>query len=157
MLSVPLSASGEAQQFNLYHISPTVDLSGATVTARIYAPAATSGQINVWFTSGDNATGDGLVQQFSEFNAGFTDITIPVPAADGSFDPSVVNVVHIDVMATSSGPWQDPTTIVYLDGVVSSNGNLVDTFDTNPDADRFVQSQYQSVAGSSYEWLAEYR
>ena len=154
-LSVPLAADGQDQGFDIYHLSPPLDLSGATVTARVYAPNAINGQITLWLSSGGGASA-GVITAFTELNAGYFEVTATVPAADGTFDPSQIDGVHLEVQLTSSGPWQSPTTIVYLDSVVSSNGILNDTFDTSPDASLFVQSTWQTVSDSSFTWLANY-
>ncbi len=155
-LSVPLTEEGQDQGFDVYHSSPPLDLSGATVVARLYAPDAVNGQITLWFSCPGGGASAGLTTAFTDLNAGYFDMQATVPAANGAFDPSQIDAVHIEVQATSSGPWQSPATVVYLDTLVSSNGDLNDSFDTSPDASLFIQSTGQSVSGSSFTWLGNY-
>jgi len=82
-----------------------------------------------------------------------------VPAAvAGGYNPAVNDVIRIEVEAGAAfgTAWQTPATIVYIDSVVSSNGVVNDTFDTNPPFNTFGNSGARMLAGSTFSWLAAY-
>jgi hypothetical protein len=155
-LSVPLSADGQVQGFDLYHSSPPLDLSGATVSARVYAPDALNADLVLWLSSRDGGATEAVITALTELNTGYVTIEATVPAADGLFDSRHVDLVHLEIRSNSSGPWQTPATIVYLDSFTSSNGELFDTFDVSPDPSLFVPSEWQTVENASFEWLSRY-
>lgn len=66
--------------------------------------------------------------------AGFVDIEVLVPEATGTFDPTLVDVIRIEVEADPAYGYdfQSPATVIYIDSVVSSNGAVTHPFDTLP-------------------------
>ena len=152
-VTVPLSAGGQGQRYNLYHQASAVNLAGTSVTIRAYAPDAISGNLSVFFLGGSDSAKTSV--PFTTLNAGFTNVDIPVPAAGGGFDPAAVTVVRVEVEtpADSVGPWEQPATTVYFDSFTSANGNLNDTFDTNPIPALFGNSGARAVAGSTETYL----
>jgi hypothetical protein len=158
-VTVPLSAGGQGQLYNLLHQgtvdnpAPPVNLAGTTVTIRAYAPNALSGNLSVFFLGG--ADSSKTLIPFSALSAGFTDVVVPVPAAAGAYDPTSVTVIRVEVetAADSVGPWEQPATTVYFDSFISANGNLNDTFDTNPLPALFNNSGVRAVAGSTQAYL----
>jgi hypothetical protein len=99
-----------------------------------------------------------LVVPANTLNAGFVDISYPVPAAGGGFDPTTVSLIVVEVEAPmgSTGPWQTPATLVYFDSVTSSNGVVNHQFATNPIPDPFQQSGARPLTGSAASWLATF-
>ena len=79
----------------------------------------------------------------------------------GGFDPTAVSVIRIDVEAGSGfgTSWQSPATLVYIDSIVSSNGALMDTFDTDPTMSSpalVTLSGARTLTGSTVTWLATF-
>jgi hypothetical protein len=164
MLSVPLTATGQGQRYNVNNttVAPatTYDLSGATLTIRAYAPGALGGDLSIFLTS--TMTGGSSVAMqvgLSTLTTGFVDIVVPVPAASaGGYDPALTDVIRIEVEAGAAfgTAWQTPATIVYIDSVISSNGAVNDPFDTNPPFGTFGSSGARQVTNSAFSWLATY-
>jgi hypothetical protein len=149
---VPLDnmPAGEGQRYNLLHRGPTnnppeapiLDLAGTSVVFRVWAPNATSGNLRVTFWSNGTesfSVAAPFTAPFTAFDDAFTDITVPVPAAAGSWNPSQVGIIRIEIEAAGTGPWLNPT-IVYIDSITSLNGNLNDTFNTTPIAGLFSRT-----------------
>jgi hypothetical protein len=160
-LTVPLMAIGEGQRFNVQNrTSPSTpyDLSGATVTIRAYAPCAVGGNLSLFFRSTSVADSPTMKVALSTLVGGFVDIPVPVPAATGTFDPVLVDVIRIEVEADAAygNTFQSPATVVYIDSVVSSNGAVMQPFDNLPPATDFMSSGARPLAGFAYLWLAQY-
>ena len=158
-VTVPLSAGGQGQRYNLLHQgneanpAPPVDLSGTSLVIRAYAPNAMNGNLSVFFLGGSDS--QRTLVPFSTINAGFTDVVVPVPAAEGGFNPAAISVIRVEIEAPaeSTGPWEQPATTVYFDSFTSLNGNLNDTFDTNPLPQLFNNSGVRPLAGSTQKYL----
>jgi hypothetical protein len=156
-LLVPLAGAGQGQRFNVLHQgnpAPNVNLANTTVVIRAYAPNAMNGQLSVFFLGGTDSPKTTI--PFTTINAGFTDVAVVVPPADGSYDPAAVSVIRVEVEAPAgnAGPWEQPATVVYIDSVTSLNGNLNDTFDTNPIPQLFSNSGARPLAGSQEKYLS---
>jgi hypothetical protein len=156
---VPLSAGGQGQRYNLLHQgtptnpAPPVNLDGTSLVIRAYAPNAINGNLSVFFLGGaDSAT---TLVPFSTLNTGFTDVVVPVPPASGTYDPTAITVIRVEVEtpAGNIGPWEQPATVVYFDSFTSLNNALTDTFNTNPIAALFGNSGARSVPGSLEKYL----
>ncbi|HYQ16737.1 MAG TPA: hypothetical protein VEQ58_13290 [Polyangiaceae bacterium] len=150
VLSVPLPEGtdfGAAQRFaDLF--PPSANLNGASVTVRVYAPGATGGTLVVFVSDTASAFSPRVVTtDLADLSEKWTDITVPVVSA-GAFDATIVKQVNIEVHA-GAGPWTDPT-VVYVDGVHSSNGVVKDTFGTS--FGNMVTSGYVVIDGSTLGW-----
>jgi hypothetical protein len=161
MLTVPLMAISDGQRFNVQNrTSPSTpyDLSGATVTVRAYAPCAVGGNLSIFFRSTSTLDSPTMKVALSTLVGGFVDIPVPVPAATPNFDPLLVDVVRIEVEADAAYGYtfQSPATVVYIDSVVSSNGAVMQPFDTVPQQTDFMSSGARPLPGSSFLWLAQY-
>jgi hypothetical protein len=163
MLSVPLAATGQGQRFNVNNTSTTpattYDLTGATLTIRAYAPNALGGDLNIFFTATTAGTSSAMQVALSMLTTGFVDVVVPVPAAVlGGYNPALNDVIRIEVEAGAAfgSTWQTPATIVYIDSVVSSNGVVNDTFDSNPPNGTFQSSGARPLTGSAFAWMATY-
>jgi len=151
-MSIPFTASGQAQRYADVFSQP--DLTGSTVTVRMYAPGATNGSVSTFLVDGSSNSvfSPAVTTDFSILSAGWTDIVVPVPAAGGGFETTAVHQVTFDFTATSAaGPWENPT-LVYIDRVWSSNGAVNDTFDTTSGST--VASTRVVLTGSSFAWVA---
>jgi len=167
MISVPLTApeGGAAvpgQRYNVQNrVSPDVpyNLAGQTLTIRAYAPGAIGGDLSVFFRSSipvdGAATGavDSVATKvaLSTLTSGFTDVPITVPAAAGGFDPSMVDIMRIEVEAAPAfgDTFQTPATIIYFDSITSSNGAVNLTFDVAAGGNDFASSGARPLAGST--------
>jgi hypothetical protein len=116
----------------------------------MYAPEGANEVLRLYLVDADYTAGaSGLDKTLAALSQGWTDVVIPVGAASGSYDPTAISQLNIEILANGSGPWRDPT-LIYIDRIWSTNGVIDDTFtkDTN-----FVMSQSLSVTGSKYEAL----
>ena len=161
-LSVPLTAVGQGQRWNVDNNTASgspYDLSGATVTFRVYAPNAIGGDLNIFFSSGTGtASGPALQVGLSTITAGYTNIPVAVPAAvAGGFDPTAVTIIRLEVEAAAAfgSTFQAGATIVYVDSIVSSNGVVNEPFDAAPTgATAFASSGARPLTGSTNTWMA---
>jgi hypothetical protein len=130
------------------------NLTNSTMTIRIYAPGATGGSINIYFSDGDFTAGNGIIVALSALAAGWNDVNVPIPPASGNFDPAVINQVNLEVTSQGGGPFTIPT-IVYIDGIRTSNLLVNDTFDASLGSTNgtMVMSTQQAIAGSTLSWL----
>ena len=132
VLTVPLATYGVGQRFlyENYDGKAPYDLSRATLNILASAPGATAGNLHVFFTSFGRNDSSAFDIPLSSITNGFTTISIPVPPASGSYDPSLLIVVRIDVEAGSAivTGWQTPATVVYIDRIWTSNGLYDDNF-----------------------------
>jgi hypothetical protein len=146
--TVNLTVANEGQRFNLLHRgppneAPVLNLADTSVVIRAWAPGAINGQMRVFFWSNgteSTVTTPAFLAPFTDFDQGFFDMTVPVPPAGGGFDPAQVGLIRVEIESGPMGPWQMPSTIVYIDSITSLNGILNDTFDTNPVAGLFSHS-----------------
>jgi hypothetical protein len=158
-LTVGLTANGQGQRYNAQNrSSPSApyDLSGQTLTVRVYAPGAIGGDLSIFFRSTSVADSPATLVALSAVTAGFSDLVIPVPAATGGFDPTLVDDIRIEVEAGGQfgSTFQSPATIVYIDSITSSNGAVALTFDTTPAQLDFATSGVRQVTGASASWTA---
>ena len=167
-LSVPLMTAstattpGDGQRYNVQNRSANppapYDMSGATLTIRAYAPDAIGGNLAVFFRS--NSGTDSPIQRvgLSTLNGGFVNVDVLVPAATGNFNPTLVDVIRIEVEANMAfgTSFQSPATIVYIDSITSSNSAVNLPFNTNPMPLEFGSSAARPLGGSMHTWLATY-
>jgi len=147
-LSVPLAAAGDNQRFEAVHDSAPLDLTGASVTARVFAPAATGGELVLYVVDSSGAsTGPAEVMALSDLNDGWVDVTTDVHSVAGEFDPASISHVRIEIRGGTSSSWATPATVVYVDSLVSSNGALADTFTGG--VTPLTVSATQAVTGSA--------
>jgi hypothetical protein len=162
MVSVPLAATGQGQRYNVQNRTvPDVpyNLSGQTLTIRAYAPGAIGGDMSVFFRSSipvdGAATGavDSMATKvaLNTITSGFTNVQILVPAAAGGFDPSMVDIMRIEIEAdaTFGATFQTPATIVYFDSITSGNGAVNLTFDVAAGGNDFANSGARPLTGST--------
>jgi hypothetical protein len=153
--------TGQGQRFNVQNLSnPSTpyNLSGATLVIRAYAPGAVGGDLSVFFRSTSTTDSPAMKIALSTLTSGFVDVSVPVPAATGNFDPTMVDVVRIEVEADANygTTFQTPATLVYLDSVTSSNSADSQLFTTTPSGTDFATSGARQVAGSTATWAATY-
>jgi hypothetical protein len=105
--------------------------------------------MKVFFTSTNGGQSSNVFADCALFTAGFTDVVIPVPAAAGTFDPTIVGLIRTEFETPpgSPGPWRTPSSLFYIDSITSQNGNLNDTFNTNPVAALFGHSGARNPMG----------
>lgn len=162
MVSVPLATTGTGQRYNVQNrANPEApyNLSGQTLTIRAYAPGAIGGDMSVFFRTpllvDGAATGSvdsvPVKVALSTITGGFTNVQFTVPAAAGSFDPSVVDVIRIEIEAdaTFGATFQNPATIVYFDSITSGNGAVNLPFDVAAVGNDFASSGARPLAGST--------
>ena len=162
MVSVPLATTGTGQRYIVQNrTSPDMpyNLSGQTLTIRAYAPGAIGGDMSVFFRSSvpvdGAATGsvDSMATKvgLSTLTSGFTDVPITVPAAAGGFDPTMVDIIRIEIEADAAfgATFRTPATLVFFDSIISSNGAVMLPFDVAAVANDFGNSGARAVAGST--------
>ena len=160
-LTVPLTTNGQGQRFNVQNrTNPTMpyDLSGATVTFRAYAPCAIGGDLSLFFRSNSAADSPPTRVALSTLTNGFVDIVVTVPPATGSFDPTLVDVIRIEVEADGAfgSTFRSPATVVYIDSVVSSNSAVTQLLDVQPTTSDFLNSGARPLDGSTFLWISMY-
>ncbi len=149
-MSIPFTASGQGQRYaDVFPALP--NLTGSTVTLRMYAPNATSGSLSAHISDVPGNSGPNTSVPFTTLSAGWTDVVVQVGQPNGSYDPSRPHQVTIEFYASGTGPWANPT-VVYLDGVWSGNLVVNDTFDSTQG--NMVASTLLTVSGSSFGWVA---
>jgi hypothetical protein len=166
MLSVPLTTTGQGQRYNVQNLSnpeTPYNLSGQTLTIRAYAPGAIGGDMSVFFRSLGAFDSPPTRTALSSITAGFIDVQIAVPAATGSFDPTMVDVIRIEIEADGNfgSTFQTPATIVYIDSVTSSGGTVSQLLGSAPGATQFASSGARTFTldggvGPTNSWLAQY-
>jgi hypothetical protein len=154
VFSVPFTTSGQNQRYADVYPSP-VDLTGAQMTVRIYAPGATGGAIVFYFTDNSEFTaGGGTTVSFADLSQRWTDVTFS--ASGGTdFDSTQIRQVNLEVISGSSSAWTNPT-VIYVDSVRSTNLAVNHTFDVAaPEPTPWspmVMSGSQVIAGSTIAW-----
>jgi hypothetical protein len=158
VLTVPLTAVGQGQRYNYqnYDGVGSYDLTGATLIIVAYAPDAIGGNLHVFFTTPDRVDSPAVDVALSTLTTGFQTVSIPVPGALNGFNPATIMVTRIEVEAGSGfgTTWQTPATVVYIDGISTSNGPFDDTFATNEAP--LAHSGARSVSGATITWLSNY-
>ncbi len=150
VFSVPLTATGQKQRFaDKFPTKP--NLTDGTLSVRLYAPGATSGEVNVYASDSDFTGGNGAVVGLNELSAGWVDVKVSIGGILGSFDPSIITQVNFEIGSTGTGPWLNPT-IIYVDSAWSSNGAINDTFDTT--LGNMVGSSAMRIDGSTLIWAS---
>src|SRR5262249_27185278 len=100
-------------------------------------------------TDADFTAGSGVTVPFSDLDKGWEDGSFNVGGVSGSFDPSQIGQVSMEITSGNTGPWTNPT-IVYVDSIRTAHMRVDDTFDTNMAG--MVKSTTQVVAGSTLTW-----
>ena len=148
VLSVPFTGATQAQRFaELF--PPSADLEGTTLTVRAYAPGATGGTLLIYLSDTASNSSVGVLQtDLTTLAAKWIDLTIPV-ATGGAFNAKSVKQVNLEVNA---GPGYANPTVVFVDGIRSSNLAVNDTFSAS--FGNLVKSSLLVVAGSTIDWTA---
>ncbi len=148
VFTVPLTATGLKQRFaDKFPTKP--DLTNGTLTVRLYAPGATSGEVNIYASDSDFSGGNGALVELNALSAGWVDVKVSIGGVLGTFDPSVVTQLNLEIGSTGVGPWLNPT-IIYVDSTWSSNGAINDTFDAT--LGNMVGSSTMKIDGSTVAW-----
>jgi hypothetical protein len=147
--SVPLAAATDNQRY-ADKFSPYPNLTNDVITLRLYAPGATGGSVNIYFSDADFSGGNGTIVPLNTLSQGWTDISVAVGGITGSFDPSIVSQVNLEVNGSGGTSFTNPT-IMYVDGIRTSNGLVNDRFDAA--LGNMVKSSLQMVAGSTLTWI----
>ncbi|WP_438027793.1 hypothetical protein [Sorangium sp. So ce233] len=119
-LAVPLTAASTGTLFQ-FDYPDLVDLTGATVTFRIKAQAATGGGVQTFVQNGGAQSWVGVPWAWTNLSdlSEWTELTIDVDAAaaaDATFNKAAVQRIGLKVDAGTAGPWANPT-VVYVDSI----------------------------------------
>ncbi|WP_433934490.1 hypothetical protein AB3662_07875 [Sorangium cellulosum] len=119
-LAVPLTAASTGTLFQ-FDYPDLIDLTGAIVTFRVKAHAATGGGVQTYVQNGGAQNWAGVPWAWTNFSdlGEWTELTIDVDeaaAANATFDKSAVRRIGIKVDAGTEGPWANPT-VVYIDSI----------------------------------------
>jgi hypothetical protein len=149
-VSVPFTAANENQRYADLFL-PNVDLTGAQVTMRLYAPGATAGLLQIYLSDSNSVVGGTApTLALSTLSEGWMDITFGTTGPE-PFDSTRIKQVTIEVLSgPSSGPWTNPT-VIYFDSIRITNLAIDDTFDAS--LENMFQSSSQAVTGSTMTWL----
>lgn len=150
-ISVPLTATGQGQRYG-YKFPTGTNLTKATIVFRMYAPGALDGLLNIYPTDVDRLYGTGVNAPLASASNGWLDVRIPMGdvTAAGAYNPSNMYQLTIEIRADGAGPWSNPT-VVYLDGLWSSNGIVRETFEAS--LGPMVSSTLLFVEGSVISWF----
>lgn len=125
-LSVPLTSSGARTHYAIT-LGQNTDFSSAVVRARVYAASASGGRVDLYIQHGgvpdyNLIYGGGL--DFDELD-GWAELewTVASTIPDFEFDKTLIRRVGIELAATGSGPWQNPT-VVYVDSISVSGPSV---------------------------------
>jgi hypothetical protein len=162
-LSLPFTASGQGQRYNVQNRtnpSAPYDMSGQTLTIRVYAPGATGGDLSVFFRSLGGTDTTPVKVPFTMMTAGFVDISIPVPAMTATYNPVMTEIIRIEPETDPAfgSSWTNPTLIV-LDSIVSTSGTVNIPFNTDPGAGSPIFSSSGArpgPTGTTTTWAAAY-
>jgi hypothetical protein len=119
-LSVPLTTSNGRTHFSIA-LGSEVDFSNAVVTYRVRKVSATGGRIWAYVQHGgtpDHNLIYGGARNFDQLGSDFVTVTWDVAATTPSFpfDKSVIARLGIEIVASGSGPWTNPS-VVLLDSI----------------------------------------
>jgi hypothetical protein len=146
ILSVPLAANMQRQRFA--DLFGPVELEGATLTVRVYAPGATGGTLSIYVSDADFSFAPQMLEvDLTSISTKWRDLSIQI-ASTGAFDATQVRQVNLDVNS-ATGPWTNPT-VLYVDSVRTSNLRVNDTFDAS--FGKFLLSSLVAVPGSTITW-----
>jgi hypothetical protein len=146
-----LTAADQNQRFADLFV-PAANLDGATLTVRAYAPGATSGTLVIYVQDTSSNLGINVLRtELTSINKKWADLSIKIDSVN-AFNAASVKQVNVEVYAgTGQGPWTNPT-LVYVDGIRTSNLTVNDTFDSS--FGNFVKSSLLVVPGSTITWSA---
>ncbi|WP_437289482.1 hypothetical protein [Sorangium sp. So ce406] len=119
-LAVPLTAASTGTLFQ-FDYPDLIDLTGAIVTFRVKAHAATGGGVQTYVQNGGAQNWAGVPWAWTNLSdlGEWTELTINVDeaaAANATFDKAAVRRIGIKVDAGTEGPWANPT-VVYIDSI----------------------------------------
>ncbi len=126
-LSVPLSTAGDRTLFSIA-LGAATDFSNAVISYRVYKAAGTGGRIWAYVQHGGNPDYNliyGGARNFDAFGGWQTltwDVATSMPGF--TFDKSIIYRLGIEIVASGSGPWTDPT-VVYIDSISVTSGPSV--------------------------------
>jgi hypothetical protein len=152
-MSVPFDPAGKspAEGMRFAPKFPSLpNLTDDTLTVRLYAPGATGGTITFYTSDADFTAGATVQLPLSSLSSGWVDVKVAVGHLAGTYDPSVVTQLNIQIVAEGTPPYTSPT-LVYVDAIWSNNGLVNDTFDAS--AGQFTKSSLMVVSGSQYKWF----
>ncbi|WP_437929447.1 hypothetical protein WMF37_09305 [Sorangium sp. So ce291] len=120
-LAVPLTEASTGTLFQ-FDWPELVDLTGATVTFRVKAQAATGGGVQTFVQNGGAQNWAGVPWAWTDLSSlgDWTELTVDVDAAAAdapTFDKTQVRRIGLKVDAGTAGPWANPT-IVYVDSII---------------------------------------
>jgi hypothetical protein len=166
-LSVPLAAANQRTHFSIW-LGGEVDFTNAVLTYRVRRVAATGGRI--WAFVQHGGTPDynliyGGSRNFDQLGDDWVTVTWDIGATVPGFpfDKALVARVGIEMVASGSGPWTNPTVVV-LDSIEISGPSAgpwpfddasTVTSEVSPAADLLGMSTNSAdlVPGSTLTWL----
>lgn len=146
VLSTPLATSSDATRFADVFPGFPIDLTGASVRVRVYAPGATGGTLGAFVTDTASAFGSMVTVSLASVSQKWTDIIVPVLGVN----PKLVKQVNL-LVTGSTDPTLNPT-VLYVDSVRATNQLVNETFDTSSSG--FVTSGLVFVPGATVSWSA---
>jgi hypothetical protein len=152
-LSVPFDPAGKSTAESMlfavtFPTKPSVV--DSSLNLRLYAPGATGGTVLFYMSDSAYTAGTGVQVPLNSFSAGWVDVKLLGGHVGGSWDPSAITQVNIQITASGTPPFASPT-LMYVDSVWSSNGLINETFDTS--AGRFAKSSRTFLEGSQFTWF----
>lgn len=151
--TVHMTTGGQIQRYADKFVMTTTapNLTNVNVMLRLYAPGATGGFINIYPSDSPNYhVTTGVQVLLKDLAKGWTDVLLPIHGIDGSFDPTAVAQVNLDISSGTDTSWAEPTTI-YFDALWSADGKINDTFTTT--SANIVESSVNKIDGSTWTWL----
>jgi len=145
VLSTPLNAIGDKTRFSDIFPGYPLDLTGASVTVRVYAPGATGGTIKFFASDNSSSFGAEIILDLTSLNQKWTDVSVPITDLD------VQHIKQVNLLVTADGTYANPT-VVYVDSVRTSNQLVNETFDSSFGG--FMKSGLVAVDGASVSWTA---
>jgi hypothetical protein len=147
VLSVPATdMTGAQTRFSYIIPKNPVNLEGATVTLRVYAPGATGGTLALFASDNSSAFGPQVTTKLVALSQKWTDISVTIvsPAINAT------QTRQINLLVTT-GPGATDPTMVYIDGLRATSPGVNDTFDTSIGG--WVKSGLIAVSGSTVGWV----
>ncbi len=126
-LSVPLVVLNDRTHFSIA-LGGEVDFSNAVITYRVRKVSATGGRIWAYVQHGGTPDYNliyGGTRNFDQLGDDFTTVTWDVAAAvpPFPFDKALIARLGIEIVATGTGPWTDPTVVV-VDSIEVTGPNV---------------------------------
>jgi hypothetical protein len=145
-----LTGSAQVHRFaDVFNAGLNLNLEGATLTVRAYAPGATAGTLVLQPVDGSSAFSPAvLTTDLTSLSQKWTDLSIPLESL-GPFAAAKTKQINLEVRAGAAGPWLNPT-VVYIDSIRASNLAVNDTFDSS--SGNFVSSSMVTVPGTTLSW-----